>query len=118
MDVSDFTLGPGVTGIAIHNVNYSSAYTNGTGANQVYSNSDLTLTIGTSSNVFLSAGTVFTPRVWNGTFTYNVVPEPGPLALLAVGGLAVGVFRWRKVGQALRHCFHAPPWVPPTLRAG
>lgn len=62
----------------------SQAYTNGTGANQFYQNADLSLTLGAASNVLFS-GSAFTPRVWNGTIYYNVVPEPAALALLGLG---------------------------------
>jgi len=45
-------------------------YTNGTGTNQSYSNSDLTLTFGAASNIPFD-GSPFTPRVMNGTIYYT-----------------------------------------------
>jgi hypothetical protein len=66
----------------------SSAYTNGNGSNQFYSNSDLSLTLGSATNV-LFGGTPFTPRVWNGTIHYNVVPEPASMVALSLGALAL-----------------------------
>jgi len=67
-------------------VNGAQRYTNGTGTNQMFSNADLTLNLGTASNVLFTAG-IFSPRVWNGTVYYTVVPAPASLALLGLGGL-------------------------------
>ena len=98
-DVSDFILGPGITGIAIRNVDFSAEYTNGNGSNQVYSNADLTLTAGSATNAFFG-GAFNTPRVWNGTINYSgggsAAPEPGTLALLALGIVGGVVARRRK----------------------
>jgi hypothetical protein len=44
-------------------------YTNGNGTNQMFSNPDLTLTLGAAQNVPFT-GAPFTPRVWNGTINY------------------------------------------------
>src|SRR5438874_4216960 len=57
-------------------------YTNGTGSNQNYSNADLSLFLGSATNVPFTAP-VFSPRVWNGTIYYNgsggcVSPTPTP----------------------------------------
>ncbi|MFT5263057.1 MAG: hypothetical protein ACI8YQ_001797, partial [Polaribacter sp.] len=53
------------------------AYTNGNGANQNYSNADISLTLGSSvSGAF--TGTVFNPRVWNGTIFYTAGGGPPP----------------------------------------
>ncbi len=48
----------------------SHAYTNGTGSNQNFSNSDIALALGTASNVAFTAP-VLSPRVWNGTVYYT-----------------------------------------------
>jgi len=45
-------------------------YTNGNGSNQNYSNADLSLALGSATNVPFTAP-VFSPRVWNGTIYYN-----------------------------------------------
>ncbi len=52
-------------------------YTNGTGSNQIYSNSDLTIECGTASNAPFTA-TIFDPRVFNGAVYYenNVFSVP------------------------------------------
>src|SRR5882724_1057235 len=55
-------------------------YTNGNGSNQNYSNADVSLFLGSATNVPFTAP-VFSPRVWNGTIYYNVgggTPSPTP----------------------------------------
>ena len=69
VDVADFVLKPGSYGIGIHYTGVSMAYTNGTGSNQKYSNADIALQLGLVRAGFFT-GTVFTPRVWNGTIYY------------------------------------------------
>jgi len=74
VDISDFILPPGVQGIAIHYSTSGNAYTNGTGTgpggNQQYKNADLQLDLGvTTSGLF--TGSLFNPRVWNGTIYYT-----------------------------------------------
>ena len=51
-------------------------YTNGTGSNQNYSNADLSLVLGSATNVPFTAP-VFSPRVWNGTIYYSGGPCGG-----------------------------------------
>ena len=98
-NVTDFSLGFGVTGIAIEaSSNWAHRYTNGTGLNQFFSNADLSLTFGSATNVAFS-GEPFTPRVWNGTIEYNVsaaVPEPSSLAILGIGAGVVGLVSIRR----------------------
>ena len=73
VDVSDFPLAPGSYGIAIVFTGNTAnlGYTNGTGGNQNYSNADIALVLGTATNIPFT-GTVFSPRVWNGTIHYNL----------------------------------------------
>src|SRR6266481_4081501 len=52
-------------------------YTNGNGSNQNYSNADLSLFLGSATNVPFTAP-VFSPRVWNGTIYYDVVGGGSP----------------------------------------
>jgi hypothetical protein len=95
VDMTDFTLAPGLTGFALNNVGVSFSYTNGNGANQNYANADVTLALGTATNVFLTAP-IFTPRVWNGTIFYTTIPEPTSMALVGIGAVGIGLRRWRK----------------------
>lgn len=62
-------------------------YTNGTGSNQNYGNSDIALTLGAASNT--QFGSNFTPRVANTTIYYAPVPEPASMAVLGLGALAL-----------------------------
>jgi hypothetical protein len=71
VDVSDFFLAQGQYGIGIRFFNAGLRYTNGTGTNQFFSNADLSLTLGTASNVPFTAS-IFSPRVWNGTVYYDL----------------------------------------------
>ena len=56
-------------------------YTNGNGSNQMYSNAQLSLVLGSATNVPFTAP-VFSPRVWNGTIYYDAggcgTPSPTP----------------------------------------
>jgi hypothetical protein len=95
-----FVLTSGVNAIALtlSDTGQTSAahrYTNGDGTNQNYSNADVALSLGAASNVFLS-GTPFSPRVWNGTITYVVVPEPGTFIALGIGLAGLAMLRRRK----------------------
>ncbi len=71
-------------------------YTNGTEDNRFYANSDLSLLLGSASNVpFLYPDRFFSPRVWNGSISYALsaaspMPEPTSLVLFAVGSTIVG----------------------------
>jgi len=86
VDVSDFSLAPGQYGIGIRIYNGALRYTNGTGTNQFFSNADLSLTLGTASNVPFTAG-IFSPRVWNGTVYYDLggcCPTPSTYCITQV----------------------------------
>ena len=71
-------------------------YTNGTGANQLFSNADLSLELGSASNEPFSVDPLrhYAPRVWNGTIIYTAssspMPEPSAWLLFGVGSLIVG----------------------------
>ncbi|RMA56802.1 HYR domain-containing protein [Ulvibacter antarcticus] len=53
---------------------HSHRYTNGDGTNQNYSNADLSMSLGAGGNTPFSGG-VFSPRVFNGALTYDIVPD-------------------------------------------
>ncbi|MCC7012784.1 MAG: hypothetical protein IT454_09505 [Planctomycetes bacterium] len=84
-DFPDFLLPQGSYGIALVASGISFRYTNGTGANQVYSNADVTLTAGKALNVPWT-GTPFTPRVFNGTLRYNCTPPVPPIVTYCTAG--------------------------------
>ncbi len=70
-DIDDFALAAGSYGFAIvMGSTTGHDYTNGNGANQIYSNADLTITAGTATTVPFT-GSVFSPRIWNGTLYYS-----------------------------------------------
>jgi hypothetical protein len=60
----------------------SIAYTNG--QNQ-YTNNEVQLDAGVGKSY--PFGSTFSPRTWNGTVYYDIIPTPGTLALLGMGGL-------------------------------
>ena len=83
VDVQDFVLAAGQYGIAIHYLDCGVKYT-GTGSGpptQKYSNSDLGLLLGKSTSGFFT-GSIFSPRVWNGTIYYT----PAVTAMIAGTG--------------------------------
>jgi hypothetical protein len=96
-----FTLNTGVNAMALILADVGGgnavahSYTNGTGANQQYSNADVQLDLGTATNVPFTAP-IFSPRVWNGTVYYNLVPEPGTIAVLGIGLASLLALRRRK----------------------
>lgn len=65
----------GVWGVALATPSASHNYTNGNGANQNFSNADITLDLGSASNT--PFGAPFTPRVWNGFLNYEVCSGAG-----------------------------------------
>lgn len=85
-DVADFSLAFGLTGIAlVSDANaWAHRYTTGNGANQSYSNADLSLAFGSASNAPFSTG-LYQPRVWNGTIEYSVAPVPLPASFVLLG---------------------------------
>ncbi len=65
-------LTPGIHGFTVVLNGAGLAYTNGTGTNQTYTNSDVTITAGqVRTAVFSAAATLFTPRVINARLNYK-----------------------------------------------
>jgi hypothetical protein len=83
VDLSDFALVAGQYGVALNVTTGGHRYTNGTGANQFYSNAELTLTAGMSHSSWWG-GTTNTPRVWNGTLHYVCGPT-APISYCTAG---------------------------------
>ena len=79
-----FFIPPGTTGIAVHGVNEGQNYTNGTGANQVFNDGTIEITAGTSGNGFFT-GVIFSPRVFNGSVSYNATIGAGPTITQTAG---------------------------------
>jgi hypothetical protein len=60
----------------------------GTTSTGTFFNADVTLFSDTSrTGAIAFAGTQFTPRAFSGTINYTVIPAPGAMAFLGVGGL-------------------------------
>jgi len=70
-------------------------YTNGNGGNQNYANTDLSLSMGSATNTPFSSS-VFSPRVWNGSIQYNVIPEPSTIAIFALAIMGLTARRFKK----------------------
>ena len=103
-------LGKGITGCAIVYNGVSPQYTIGTGANQFYANSDLTITCGNSRTLpFQASGTVFNPRVWNGSLYYDTAANPSSFVAWGSGcagsngtpALALGPGGKPKIGTSM-----------------
>jgi len=73
-------------------------YTDGDGTNQLYSDSNLSLELGSATNTAFVTPTLFSPRVWNGSITYSVTPIPEPTNALTLSFLLLGgvMFRGRR----------------------
>lgn len=81
----DFHLAPGNHGVTVifTSGNAGHTYTNGNGANQIFTNADMTLSCGAAQNVPWD-GAPFSPRVLNGTLRYNCAPA-GPVTYCTSG---------------------------------
>jgi hypothetical protein len=64
--LSPLLLAPGDYGVAMVAIGSGNRYTNGTGANQMYTDGNLTINAGAATNVPFTAPEFF-PRVWNGS---------------------------------------------------
>lgn len=72
----DFVPG-GVTGVAIVYTEGGNPYTNGNGSNQLFTDGNMTIELGSSCSAPFVGGSVFTPRVWNGSFCTGSAPSIG-----------------------------------------
>ncbi len=84
----------GTTSVYLHSITVGGGlryFGTGTTSNTNFSNADLSLFTSISrTGAVAFAGTQFTPRAFTGTLTYDVVPAPASMALLAFGGLVAG----------------------------
>ncbi|MFN7937794.1 MAG: PEP-CTERM sorting domain-containing protein [Bryobacteraceae bacterium] len=91
VNVTDFFLAQGISGVAVRYLGVSPAYTNG---NTPFSNADVSLTgvSSTSNSSGPFTGSINNPRTWNGTIYYDAsgdVPEPSTVLLAGIGLAAV-----------------------------
>ena len=82
-------------------------YTNGNGSNQKFSNADLSLVLGSATNVPFTAP-VFSPRVWNGTIYYTGGP---------CGAVQLQHLQRRPAARQVRSTCSSPMPIPPRLRS-
>jgi len=108
VDITDVFVPPGQFGMAVRfviptgSVGTAISYTNGNGTNQTYSNADLKLDLG-SAVTGLFNGSVFNPRVWNGTIYYRAGKDTGKVAAFGVHG---------------QGCDGGSALGPPTIKGG
>lgn len=91
VDTTDFALGAGITGLALHHRNNFVNYINANGTNEFYSNADLSLTAISASNstaAGFDGSSVYSPRVFSGTIYYDAVPEPTTMSIIALASIA------------------------------
>ncbi len=95
VDINDFTLDANTTSAFYVMQGPGSSVYYDTGASS-FSNADLRLDLGKSS-VSPFSNPVYDPRTWNGTINYSAaVPEPGTLALVALGLAAISLRREKR----------------------
>lgn len=102
-NVTDFLLGASTTtGLYVTTTTSDMNYTNGTAVGDVAAaNSDLQILEG--AGVSYPFGSLYTPRIWNGSIHYKSaasVPEPGSFWMFGIGLIGLGIFGWRRRAQA------------------
>lgn len=97
IDIPDITVNPGETvGVAIRFNTVGPRYVSSTGAYTTYTDGTLSLVTGDARSVpFTTTGSWFSPRLFTGSVTYQGVPEPTSLTLVAAAA-ALGWRRWRR----------------------
>ena len=82
-------LATGSYGMALYYNGASPRYTDGTGGNQNYSNADLGIATGIARTA-LFGGSLFSPRVWNGTIVYGTSATPPSFVTWGSSSTCVG----------------------------
>jgi len=83
-DFPDFAIPTGTTGFAVRIIGAGHSYTNGNGANQLYTNADMSISLGKSQGTLFTSAPI-TPRVWNGTVIYNCNVAPPVITYCTAG---------------------------------
>ncbi|CAM3426128.1 T9SS-dependent choice-of-anchor J family protein [Aequorivita lipolytica] len=89
-------------------------YTNGDGTNQNYSNGDITLDLGSASNVPFT-NPIFDPRIWNGSVGYCVGGGGGPTCTSTAYDSTAVPFDIDGAGTSTADCANAPNLIPITV---
>ena len=126
---SPLHLPAGFYGVALYVTGLGPTYTgtSSTGPFAVFANADITLTTGmVKSTKFLSTGSTFTPRTWNGSIVYNVQPNSSTLRTFGAGcmgsngvpSLDQAAASWPKLNTTLTLALKQLPTAPSAVFAG
>ncbi len=98
----------------VFDATHSHTYTNGDGTNQNYSNGDITLDLGSASNVPFT-NPIFDPRVWNGSVGYCVGGGGGGTCVSTAYDSTAVPFDIDGAGTSTADCTNAPNLIPVTV---
>ncbi len=98
----------------VFDATHAHSYTNGDGTNQNYSNGDITIDLGSSSNVPFT-NPIFDPRVWNGNIGYCVGGGGGGTCVSTAYDSTAVPFDIDGAGNQTTDCTNAPNLIPITV---